>query len=208
MTRKLWLLLVYGSLAQSAEHGRLELEHLRREAETTDGMLGGLAAAERAVADAKERHAFLSERLPHGTPNDWVAAGSRPLFDEYERKVREIGHRFDTVLDGTDARRLRLQLEAICARTAPPFRVEQVPEFTADPDDNPIIYGALLARADFLVSDDKHIVPGGEPHEYEHEDRSLLALTFNDLASQRMPAITWDEIDGSLLAQAMGTLEP
>jgi hypothetical protein len=31
-----------------------------------------------------------SERLPYGTPDDWIAVGSRPLFDEYERKLREV----------------------------------------------------------------------------------------------------------------------
>jgi hypothetical protein len=54
------------------------------------------------------------------------------------------------------------------------------------------------------VSDDrKHVVPGGEPHEYEHEDRRLLAVTFDYLVSNLMPAIDWDEIDGALLAEAL-----
>jgi hypothetical protein len=44
------------------------------------------------------------------------------------------------------------------------------------------------------------VVPRGEPQEYEHEDRRLLAVTFDDLVSDLMPAIDWDEIDGGLLA--------
>ena len=68
----------------------------------------------------------------------------------------------------------------------------------------PIVFGALLAHADYLVSDDrKHVVPGGEPQEYEHEDQRLLAVTFDYLVSELMPAIDWDEIDGELLVEAL-----
>ena len=57
---------------------------------------------------------------------------------------------------------------------------------------------------DYLVSDDRrHVVQHGEPHEYEHEDHRLLAVTFDYLVSELMPAIDWDEIDGALLAEAL-----
>jgi hypothetical protein len=69
-----------------------------------------------------------------------VAVGSRPLFDEYERKVREIGRHFDPELDGDDARRLRRQMEAVCVAAAPPFPPDQIPAFTFDPDDDPIVF--------------------------------------------------------------------
>ncbi len=205
MPRKLWVLLAFGSLAYEAEHRRLDLDALRLEAEVAGGELGGMKTAERLVAHAEERRSLLSEHLPYGAPDDWVAVGSRPLFDEYERKVREIGPRFDPELDEDDARRLRRQMEAICVAAAPPFPPDQMPAFTSDPDDDPIVFGALLADADYLVSDDrKHVVPGGEPREYEHEDRRLLAVTFDYLVSDLMPAIAWEEIDGGLLAEALG----
>jgi hypothetical protein len=61
---------------------------------------------------------------------------------------------------------------------------------------NRSVFGALLADVDYLVSDDrKHVVPHGEPHEYEHEDHRLLAVTFGYLVSELMPAIDWDERD-------------
>lgn len=205
MPRKLWVLLAFGSLAYEAEHRRLDLDALRLEAEAAGGELGGMEAAEVLVAHAEERRSLLSEHLPHGAPDDWVAVGSRPLFDEYERKVREIGHRFDPALDENDARLLRRQMEAICVAAAPPFPPDQIPAFTSDPDDDPIVFGAVLADADYLVSDDrKHVVPRGDPQEYEHEDRRLLAVTFDYLVSDLMPAIDWEEIDGGLLAEALG----
>ncbi len=204
MPRKLWVLLAFGSLAYEAEHRRLDLDALRLEAETAGGELGGMETAERLMAHVEERRSLLSEHLPYGAPDDWVAVGSRPLFDEYERKVREIGHRFDPELDEDDARRLRRQMEAICVAAALPFPPDQIPAFTSDPDDDPIVFGALLAHADYLVSDDrKHVVPGGEPQEYEHEDQRLLAVTFDYLVSELMPAIDWDEIDGELLVEAL-----
>jgi hypothetical protein len=73
-----------------------------------------------------------------------VAVGSRPLFDEYERKAREIGTRFDLNLDAEDAQRLRRQMEAICVAAAPPFPPDQIPAFTSDWQ---AIDGGLLAAA-------------------------------------------------------------
>jgi hypothetical protein len=204
MPRKFWVLLAFGGLVYEAEHRRLDLDALRLEADATGGALGGMETAERLIAHAEERRALLSEHLPCGAPEDWVAAGSRPLFDEYERKVREIGHHFDPTLDENDARLLRRQMEAICVAAPPPVPPDQIPAFTSDPDDDPIVFGALLAGVDYLVSDDRrHVVPHGEPHEYEHEDHRLLAVTFDYLVSELMPAIDWDEIDGALLAEAL-----
>ena len=93
MTRKLWVLLAYGSLAYQAEHGQLDRDALRAEAEAAGGSLGGLERAEEQVAAAEARRTVLAEQLPPGVPDNWVAVGSKPLFDEYQRKVREIGDR-------------------------------------------------------------------------------------------------------------------
>lgn len=208
MPRKLWVVLAFGRLAYQVEHQRLDLEALREEIEAVGGELGGLEVAKTLIANAVERRAALAERLPYGTPDDWVAAGSRPLFDEYERKLREIGTKFDPNLDAEDARQLRRQMEAICVAAAPPFPPEQIPAFTSDPNDDPIVYGALLAGADYLVSDDKDIVPRKEPREYEQEEHRLLAVPFGYLVSDLMPDIDWGEIDGGLLAAALAPPRP
>jgi predicted nucleic acid-binding protein len=206
MTRKLWVVLAYGSLAYQAEHGRLELDALRAEAESAGGKLGGLDAAEHRVAAAEARSAALAERLPTGVPDDWVAIGSKVLFDEYERKVREKGTRFDPVLDARDASLLRRQLEAVCVAGSPPFDPRTVPALTRDPGDDPIVYGALVSDVDYLVSDDKDIVPEDEPHEYEHGDHRILAVRFRYLVSELMPEIEWAGIDGLLLTDAVAAL--
>jgi hypothetical protein len=204
MPRRFWLLLAFGGLTYEVEHRRLDLGALREESADIGGTLGGLAAAEALIAHADARRAMLAARLPYGVPEDWVAVGSRPLFDEYERKVREIGTVFDPTLDADDAHLLRRQIEAICVAAAPPVPPDEIPAFTNDPDDDPVVYGALLAGADYLISDDrKHIVPGSEPTPYEHEDHRLLAVTFDYLVSELMPDIAWDEIDGQLLAEAI-----
>jgi|NGEPerStandDraft_6_1074524.scaffolds.fasta_scaffold20807_3 hypothetical protein len=209
MPRKLWVLLAFGGLTYEVEHRKLDLDLLRRQSEAVGGTLGGLARAEAQIADAESSRALLAEQLPYGTPHDWVAVGSKPLFDEYERKVREKGTRFDPVLGPEDASRLRRQMEVLCVSAAPPFAPGTLPALTPDPDDDAIVYGALLADADYLVSDDRrHIVPNGEPREYEHADRRLLAVTFDYLVSELMPHIEWGEINGALLAKALEAPEP
>ena len=106
----------------------------------------------------------LLELLPYGTPDDWVAIGSAPLFNEYERKLKEIGQKLDPTLDDEDVPRLRRQLEAVCIAGAPPFRSDSVPALTHDPKDDPILYTALIGNADLLISDDKHLVPDRHEH--------------------------------------------
>jgi hypothetical protein len=59
------------------------------------GMVGGLKTVRARVEEARNRRAALVGLLPDGTPDDWVAIGSLPLFDEYERKLREIGQKLD-----------------------------------------------------------------------------------------------------------------
>jgi hypothetical protein len=70
------------------------------------------------------------------------------------------------------------------------------------------VWGALQSDADYLISDDKHIVPEKEPCEYEHEDHRLLAVTFNYLISDIMSDIEWGAIDGRLLAAALAKPQP
>jgi hypothetical protein len=207
--RKLWVVLAFGALRHEADNRRQELDLLRDECEATKGALGGLKHAEAQVEDAVERCAALSERLPIDAPDDWLAVGSRPLFDEYERKLREDGKRFNPTLRDKDVPLLRRQMEAICATAAPPFAPDTIPALTNDPTDDPIVYGALLADADYLVSNDNDIVPKGqESHEYEHEERKLLAVRSGNLMYEVMGDVDWSEIDGSLLATVFGASEP
>ena len=205
--RKLWILLALGALTYEVEHGRLELEALRAQADREGGAVGGIEKSLDRLERASDRRAGLSERLPYGTPEDWVAIGSRPLFDEYERKLREVGSRLDPHLREEDIPLLRRQMEAVCVIAAPPFADSAVPSLTADPKDDPILYTALVADADLLVSSDKHLVPDKKEEFWEHEAGTVLALTFETLLADRLREVDWDGIDGSWLALAYDQLD-
>jgi predicted nucleic acid-binding protein len=204
--RKLWILLALGALTYEVEHGRLELEALRAQADQEGGVVGDMEKSLDRLERASDHRAVLSERLPYGTPDDWVAIGSRPLFDEYERKLREIGTRLDPRLREEDIPLLRRQMEAICVIAAPPFADYAVPALTADPKDDPILYTALVADADLLISSDKHLVPDRSEELWEHETEGVLALTFETLLADRLSGVDWDRIDGSWLALAYDQL--
>jgi predicted nucleic acid-binding protein len=205
--RKLWILLALGGLTYEVEHGRLELEALRAQADREGGAVGGIKKSLGRLERASDRRAALSERLPYGTPEDWVAIGSRPLFDEYERKLREVGTRLDPHLREEDIPLLRRQMEAVCVIAAPPFADSAVPSLTADPKDDPILYTALAADADLLISSDKHLVPDKKEELWEHEAGTVLALTFETLLADRLSGVDWDGIDGSWLAVAYDQLD-
>lgn len=203
MARKLWLLLAFGALTQQAEHGRHMLKELQREAQASRALPGGLDLE--AKADAAERHrAALSELLPDNAPERWLAVGGSAIFDEYERKVREIGHRLNPAVRDADVAPLRRQVEAICAVTAPPFEADAPPSFTRDRHDDPIVYTALLGHADYLISDDRDIVPDGLEHEYEDDEHRVLAVTFKRFVSAYFepPDLDWNAIDGRWLRHA------
>jgi predicted nucleic acid-binding protein len=208
LTRKFFVLLAYGAVCYEVEHGKLELDELAKQAERTGGRAMGLDRAKDQRALAADRRAALEELLPYGTPDDWVAIGSAPLFDEYERKLREVGKRINPTLRDEDVPKLRRQVEAICAAGSPPFDPRDAPALTRDPEDDAVVYTALLGGADLLVSDDRDIVPDGVEHQYDHEGRLLTAVTFGELMESRLGvlAIDFDEIEGSWLGLAYASM--
>lgn len=208
MPRKFWVILALGALTYECNQRRLELEELEREAEATGGRVGGSERARALIEAAEFRRSALAELLPYETPDDWVAIGSAYLFDEYERKLREIGRRLDPTLEEEDIPRLRRQVQAICAAGAPPIDPrEEIPMLTSDPQDDPIVFAALRADVDLLISDDRrHIVPDGRSHTYEHGDLHVLAVTFDALVADHLD-VAWPEVDGSWLAVAYERLE-
>lgn len=62
----------------------------------------------------------------------------------------------------------------------------------------------LLAQADLIVADDKDIVPDQVEHHYEHEGRSVTAVTFDQLMRTRLGTlgIDLDQIQGTWLGLA------
>jgi predicted nucleic acid-binding protein len=207
LARRFWIVLALGALTYEVEHRQLELEELSQQAEREGGVVHGIEQAQTRITKASDRRAALLELLPDGTPDDWVAIGSAPLFDEYERKLRKIGRKLDPALREEDIPRLRRQLEVVCVGGTPPFDPDTVPLLTQDRKDDAVLYTALAGDADLLISDDRHLVPDRHEHLWEHEDQAVTAVTFHALVSERLEAANWrpGEIDGSWLAVAHGS---
>jgi predicted nucleic acid-binding protein len=206
--RRFFVILAFGAITYEVEHRRLELDELANEGGAEGGTVRGLERAMQRITLVEDRRAALEELLPYGTPDDWTAVGSAPLFDEYERKLREIGQKLDPMLRPEDIPALRRQVEALCVAGSPPFDPSDSPALTRDPQDDPIVFSALLADADFLISDDKDIVPDGIEHHYEHGERSVTAMTFDHMMDRFFAAVDVDftEIDGSWLALAYSAM--
>jgi hypothetical protein len=118
--------------------------------------------------------------------------------------VRVVSAKLGRDIDDEEAAQLRRQVEAVCTAGPPPFDPAVVPALTPDPTDDAIVYTALLAGADLIVSDDKHIVPRrvNGAQVYEHDQRRVLAVTFDRLLHDHLHGIDWDEVDGAWLAEA------
>ncbi len=129
MARKLWVLLALGAIASQIEHHCFTLEELRAEGEATGALPGGLDSIEAEAHAAERRRTALRELLPHDTPEHWVAVGGAAIFDEYERKVREIGRRLNP---NVRIHPLRRRLGAVCVAGSPSFDREDSPSFTRD----------------------------------------------------------------------------
>ena len=204
MARKFWVLLALGALTHRIEHHRLTLEELRAENEVTGALPGALDSIEAEAHAAEQRRAALRDLLPPDTPEHWLAVGGAAIFDEYERKVREIGRRLNPGVRDTDVQPLRRRVEAICVAGSPSFNPEDSPPFTRDRKDDPIVYTALLGKADYLISDDHDIVPDGSEHAYEYDEHQVLAVTFNRFITTYFEPtdLDWSAIDGRWLRHA------
>ncbi len=199
LRRRFWVLLALGALTYEHEHGQLELDELRREAERLQGGLHGTEPALARIEEAHRRRAALLELLPYGAPDDWVAVGFQFLFDEYERKLREIGRKLNPKLRRKDIAPLRRQLESICTIAGPTLGNRKVPRLTPDPKDDPILFGALLGDVDLLISDDRHLVPDRREHHWEYDGHSLTTISFDTLVEERLGDVDLAEIEGSWL---------
>jgi predicted nucleic acid-binding protein len=204
MARKLWVLLALGALTQQVDHHGLLLDELRRESEISGAKPGALQVIAAEAHAAQQRRTTLRDLLPHDAPEHWVALGGVAIFDEYERKVREIGRRLNPDVRDTDVQPLRRQVEAICVADTPPFNPDEAPLLTRDRKDDPIVYTALVGRADYVISDDRDIVPDSQEQEYRHEQHRVLAVTFNRFISTYFEPddLDWSAIDGRWLRHA------
>jgi hypothetical protein len=202
--RKLWVVLAYGALTYQVEHLRLDRDELVQLAAAEGGEVLATGGLDSLLDSAERRRAVLAELLPYGTPSDYVAVGFASLFNEFERKVREVGRSFDPEVRPEDAAAIRRQFEAVCPVAAPPFQPTDLPALTRDPEDDPIVYGALRAGCDILISDDKDIAPNGLEQDYQHGEHRLHAVRFGRFISEVFEPkdFPWNEVDGSWLLDA------
>jgi predicted nucleic acid-binding protein len=205
LARRFWVLLALGALTFEVDLLRFEREVLDTEAAAAGVEVHAAEFFASAIDDAERRRAALLEALPLGVPVVWTAAGSAPLFDEYERKLREKGHRFDPALGEDEIAQLRRQLETVCVVPAPTFDPAGVPTHTRDRHDDPVVHTALLADAEYLLSDDGDIVPDPDvPRVYEHGEHRVTAARFGLFMREYFEPvdIDWGAIDGGVLARA------
>ncbi len=201
--RRFWIILALGALTARRDLARTQADALRAEAAAHGGSVGGLPL-EALVEQAEAGHARLGEALPHGAPDDWQLVCSGPLLTEYERKLREAGPRLDPTLREADIEALRRQIEIVCTDMTEDFDPEQIPHYTADRKDDPVVHTALLADAVWLISDDrKHIsteTDGITEYRLPDTERRVSALTFNRFLE--LTEIDLGEVDPGLLEVA------
>ncbi len=188
-----------------------------RELEAPGARAGGRSVDE-LVQEAALKKARLEERLPALAPDELCMAGSRPLLDEYEEKLRERGSRIVPDFSPEEAIAARRRLAAASTIVVPDFDPSQIPEHTAgrDRDDDIVIHTALMSRAEFVVSDDKHISvdrEGATQYEDPHSGARVEALTFDRFVEQHVDRHPFDltSVDGGLLELAheiLGTSGP
>jgi predicted nucleic acid-binding protein len=202
LTRKFWILLAFGAATYRAEHLQRELDALEQDTADVRGAIVGHNGLERLVVQARRTRTAIEELLPLDAPSNWVAIGGVDLFSEYERKVGVVAAKLG-VAPAPDPASARRHIEAVCVAAEPAFDSTQVPSLTSNPDDDLIVWTALQAGADLLISDDKDIVPADEGGSclYEHGGRSVLAVRFGRLVQTHLHGVDWNQIDGTLLPE-------
>src|SRR5206468_332000 len=107
-SRGLLILTALGGLTLRRHTIEEELRALREEGERL-GVHVHDAPYEGRLEAVERRREQMRDRLGMRAPDDLCLVGSRLLFDEVERKVREIGERFDPRLSDDAPARVRRQ---------------------------------------------------------------------------------------------------
>ncbi len=211
--RKFLVVCAYGALNYYLRVGLAERERLHEELEHVAGSaLGGMDIG-RFIEAAGDRHAFLAEHLPALAPDDLCLVGSRPLLDEVEEKIAEVGPQIlrEEMPQDTPAK-VRRQLAALTAIMIEDFELTDVPQHTAgrDRDDDLIIDTAFRGQATAIVADDKkHIALGEDGTAYRHPvtGAEIMAYRFEPFISEYVNTYHFDldDVAGSLLASALET---
>jgi predicted nucleic acid-binding protein len=209
-SRNLLILTALGGLTLRRRTIEEEWSVLRREGERLGvdvydaPFLGKLDALER-------RRDEMRDRLGMRAPDDLCLVGSRLLFDELERKVREVGARFDPRLSDDTPERVRRQVERLTAIVVGFDPREQLRAWTTDPDDDYVIETAFRADAAAIIAMDAHLVPRGPRMQWVDESRGIsvpaywLSAFIEDEVNNS--GFDIDDVDPGLLELAMSPLD-
>jgi predicted nucleic acid-binding protein len=209
--RKFLVVCAYGALNYYVRVGLAERERLQEELEHVAASAIGGVDIHRFIEAAADRHAFLAEHLPAMTPDDLCLVASRPLLDEVEEKVADVGPQMlrGDMPDDTPAK-VRRQLVALSAIMVQEFDPADVSEHTAgrDRDDDLIIETALLGQAIALVADDKkHIALSEQGTTYRHPvtGAEIVAYQFEPFVVDLVNTYHFDldDVPGALLSSAL-----
>jgi uncharacterized protein len=114
-----------------------------------------------AVLSAKGNPARILDHALEEGPHDFELCAPSQLFPKVEEVLArpKIADRlkWGPVRIGLYARRLRLAVMEV------PTGDQEVPSYTRDPEDDPYVFAAVLARASYLVSGDEDILGMEDP---------------------------------------------
>lgn len=205
--RRFWVLLAFGALATRRELARAEADALRKQAEVPGSRQDG-RSADALACEADARYERLRQQLPAGCPDHWRLVCSRPLMDEYARKLHDTGAKLNPALQPQDLEIARRQIDSVCADITDDFDPDVIPRYTADRNDDAVVHTALLADATWLIADDrKHIStdPGGiTEYHLPGSSRHVSAITFSRFL-EHLTDVDLDHIDPALIADAFAT---
>ena len=115
-----------------------------------------------AVLNAKSIPATILDHALGDGPYDFVLCAPSQLFSKVqEGLVRpKIAGRLQWSPEETAlyVRRLRLAVEEV-----PTADIAEIPQYTADPEDDPYVHAGVLARASYLISGDDNVLRMKEP---------------------------------------------
>jgi hypothetical protein len=141
-------------------------------------------------------------------PDDFVLAGSRILFGEFEDKATELGPRLAGDVPSDVGRTARLGVQALTGVIVPDFSPQGVRSHTTDRHDDMVVETALRAGAEIVVSDDRrHLsLTASDPTRYQGVGGAFTEAYQLELFVERHLSglnFSLDDVDPSLLPMAL-----
>jgi len=130
------------------------------------------------IAAIERRRDQMRDSLGMRAPDDLCLVGSALMFDEVERKVREVGRRLDPRLSEDAPEMIRRQVERLTAVVVDFDPREHLPAWTRDPADDYVIETAFRADAAAIISKDEDIVPVAPRTEWRDDARGVAVSAY------------------------------